>query len=97
MKPFFVDSRGISSTRFGTLLSAPSLPNLVMPIFSGLFVDNQGHERGALLFTVVALLGHTAFVFFLTLTPALSTPGSYVGALTARVVYGIGESGAGVV
>lgn len=91
LKVYFVQDFGYSHAEFGGFLSASSLPNLVFPVFAGAMVDERGHDFSGLLFTSVALLGHVLFCV------ALTAGAPFVFGALARVLYGLGEGGTGIV
>ncbi|CAN0431313.1 unnamed protein product, partial [Laminaria digitata] len=50
-----------NSTKYGTVMSAISVPNLFMPFFGGMFLDAKGHKQGIVLFLMIELIGHVMF------------------------------------
>jgi MFS family permease len=65
------------------------MPNMILPIFGGLFLDKIGIRSGLLLFTIVLTIGQ--FVFML---------GGYQAnfnlMLAGRVIFGLGGESMGV-
>lgn len=92
LRPYF-EQMGVSPTQFALYLSAPSWPNLFQPLVISLFVDNRGHESGAILFSTFALLGHAMFAASLSMGGAAA---AWVGVF-GRVVFGFGQGGSGIV
>lgn len=46
-----------NETKYGSLMSAISVPNLFMPFVGGLFLDAKGHKQGIRLFLTIELIG----------------------------------------
>ncbi|CAM9687208.1 unnamed protein product [Ectocarpus sp. 13 AM-2016] len=78
-----------NETKYGTVMSAISIPNLFMPFFGGLFLDSKGHKQGIIIFLSLELIGHVIF------TLAMGC-GNFWMAVFGEAVYGLG-SGAVVV
>lgn len=53
-----------NETKYGSLMSAISFPNLFMPFFGGLFLDSNGHKQGILLFLGIQLVGEGSLHLF---------------------------------
>jgi len=65
------------------LYSVYSIPNLVLPIFSGVLIDKIGTNRTLIVFSVVVLIGQTMFT--------IATHYKYLPLmLTARALFGVG-------
>ncbi|KAH9258058.1 hypothetical protein BASA81_003621 [Batrachochytrium salamandrivorans] len=96
LRPYF-EQMGVSSTQFGLYLSSPSWPNLFQPLVISLFVDNRGHESGAILFSTFALLGHALFAASLSMGGgSVDSAATWVGVF-GRIVFGFGQGGSGIV
>ncbi|CAN0398522.1 unnamed protein product [Pylaiella littoralis] len=63
LETYFLEDPNLhfNETKYGSLLSAISIPNLFMPFVGGLFLDSKGHKPGIVLFLTVALVGHILF------------------------------------
>lgn len=46
-----------NATKYGSVMSAISVPNLFMPFFGGMFLDAKGHKNGIVLFLMIELIG----------------------------------------
>ncbi|CAN0398551.1 unnamed protein product [Pylaiella littoralis] len=73
-----------NETKYGSLVSAISMPNLFMPFFGGLFLDSKGHKKGIILFLTLELLGHVLF------TLAMEWDHFWL-AITGEVLHGFGS------
>ena len=73
----------MSSTEFSLLYTVYSIPNMVLPIFGGIFLDSIGIRAGIILFTSILTLGQ--FVFMIG-----GYQGDYKMMLAGRVIFGMG-------
>ncbi|CAN0458507.1 unnamed protein product, partial [Hapterophycus canaliculatus] len=78
-----------NETKYGSVMSAISIPNLFMPFFGGVFLDSKGHNKGIMLFLTLELVGHVVF------TVAMGW-GNFWMAVAGEALHGFG-SGAVVV
>ena len=46
-----------NATKYGSVMSAISVPNLFMPFFGGMFLDAKGYKKGIVLFLMIELVG----------------------------------------
>jgi len=74
---------GIDSTHYSLLYTVYSLPNMVLPILGGLFLDKIGIRSGLLLFTFVLTLGQLVFTIG-------GYNSDYNTMLAGRVIFGMG-------
>jgi MFS family permease len=101
LKPFFTSTTSTSSSsmtsfEFGTLLSAIAWPNLfILPFAASLFVDSHGADRGAVIMTIFALIGHV--LFCASLGDGSRIHLHWSGAIVGRMLFGLGLGGSGVV
>ena len=51
------DPFNLTETQFNALYTIYALPNMVLPIFGGIFMDKIGFRVGLLLFTAILTLG----------------------------------------
>jgi MFS family permease len=65
------------------LYTVYSLPNMVLPIFGGLFLDKLGIRSGLLFFTMVLTLGQMVFMIG-------GYAENYNMMLAGRVIFGMG-------
>ena len=79
----------VDSTTYSLLYTVYSLPNMVLPIFGGLFLDRIGIRSGLLLFTFILTLGQ--FVFMMG-----GYQHNYNVMITGRVIFGMGGECMGV-
>lgn len=56
------DQLHIDSTQYSMLYTVYSMPNMVLPIFGGVFLDRIGIRSGLLLFTFILTLGQLVFM-----------------------------------
>ncbi len=55
---FLADKKwSMNNEKFAMLLSATALPNLIVPVFGGAFLDVKGSQMGTLVFLLITLLG----------------------------------------
>jgi len=73
----------IDSTQYSLLYTVYSMPNMVLPIFGGLFLDRIGIRAGLLLFTCILTVGQ--FVFMMG-----GYQHSYSWMIAGRVIFGMG-------
>eukprot|EP00903_Cladosiphon_okamuranus_P016917 g15595.t1 len=78
-----------NETKYGSVMSAISIPNLFMPFFGGVFLDSKGHKTGIVLFLSLELVGHIIFTFAMGVD-------NFLIAVAGEVLHGFG-SGAVVV
>ena len=52
----------LDSTHYSLLYTVYSMPNMVLPIFGGVFLDKIGIRAGLLLFTCILTLGQFVFM-----------------------------------
>jgi MFS family permease len=79
----------VDSTTYSLLYTVYSLPNMVLPIFGGLFLDRIGIRSGLLLFTFILTLGQ--FVFMMG-----GYQHNYNVMIAGRVIFGMGGECMGV-
>uniref|UniRef100_A0A7S3CJD5 Lysosomal dipeptide transporter MFSD1 n=1 Tax=Strombidium rassoulzadegani TaxID=1082188 RepID=A0A7S3CJD5_9SPIT len=79
----------MDSTAFSLLYTVYSIPNMLLPIVGGIFLDRIGIRSGLLLFCVVLTFGQ--FVFMLG-----GYQGSYNLMLLGRIIFGMGGECMGV-
>ena len=77
-------SFGLDHTQMGLLQSAVSVPNLVMPLLGGLFLDKEGNARGTILMLCICFLGHLGFILACIYK-------SFRFALASRILFGLGQ------
>ena len=73
----------IDSTHYSLLYTVYSLPNMVLPIFGGIFLDRIGIRSGLVLFTVILTVGQ--FVFMIG-----GYTNNYNTLIAGRVIFGMG-------
>ena len=73
----------MNNIMYGGLISAVSLPNLIIPLFGGSLLDTRGHDA-VMFFLLCTVVGQTIF------TVAMMQH-SYWLALSGRFLFGIGE------
>jgi len=73
----------LDNTKFAMLLSATSLPNLLVPIFGGALLDMRGSRYGTLLFVLITLIGQICF----TISAHFRV---FSGLLASQILIGIG-------
>jgi len=73
----------VSEEQYGLLYTVYAIPNLVLPLVGGIFLDKVGQRNGLLLFTVILCLGQGIIMLG---GYQLSFPLMLVG----RVIFGIG-------
>lgn len=54
-----------NETKYGSVISAMSIPNLFMPFFGGLFLDSKGHKHGVILFLCLELIGASFYKYIM--------------------------------
>ena len=52
----------IDSTKYSMLYTVYSVPNMILPLFGGIFLDRIGIRSGLILFTIVLTLGQLVFM-----------------------------------
>jgi MFS family permease len=77
------ESFNIDSKTWSLLYTVYSIPNMVLPVFGGVFLDTIGMRAGLLLFTSILTLGQ--FVFMLG-----GYQHKYWLMLVGRVIFGLG-------
>lgn len=77
----------MSNAKFGVLLSATALPNLIVPVLGGTFLDTKGSRSGTMVFVVVTLVGQLLF------TAAVHRH-LFWWAVSAQIVTGMGAGSA---
>ena len=78
-----LEERLVSEEQYGLLYTVYAIPNLVLPLVGGIFLDKVGQRNGLLLFTVILCLGQGIIMLG---GYQLSFPLMLVG----RVIFGIG-------
>ena len=73
----------IDSTHYSLLYTVYSLPNMVLPIFGGLFLDKIGIRSGLILFTVILTIGQAVFMVG-------GYQSNYDIMIAGRVIFGMG-------
>ena len=58
---FTSDPFDLSETQFNALYTIYALPNMILPIFGGIFMDKLGFRFGLILFTVILTIGQLIF------------------------------------
>jgi MFS family permease len=74
---------GIDSTHFSLLYTVYSIPNMVLPILGGLFLDKIGIRSGLLLFTFILTVGQLVFMIG-------GYNADYNTMIAGRVIFGTG-------
>ena len=73
----------MDSTSYSLLYTVYSIPNMVLPILGGIFLDRIGIRMGLILFCAILTLGQ--FVFMLG-----GYNNSYHQMLVGRIIFGMG-------
>ena len=73
----------IDSTTWSLLYTVYSIPNMVLPIFGGVFLDTIGMRIGLLVFTLILTLGQAVFMLG-------GYQHKYWLMLAGRVIFGLG-------
>ena len=73
----------MSSETFSLLYTVYSLPNMILPIFGGIFLDKLGVRNGLILFTTISTIGQ--FIFMIG-----GYQGSYNMMVFGRIIFGAG-------
>ena len=68
---------------FSLLLALPGLPNIFIPVMSGIIIDNIGARWGVFIFGIFVCLGHLNMTF-------AAYQGSYIWFMIASFVYNYG-------
>jgi len=79
----------LSSLEYNLLYSLYSFPNMVLPLFGGVFIDRVGVNTGLILFTGLLCGGQALFALGVSNS-------SYILALIGRFVFGLGGECQGV-
>jgi MFS family permease len=79
----------MDSFHYSLLYTVYSLPNMVLPIFGGLFLDKIGIRSGLILFTFILTIGQLIFTIG-------GYQHSYDVMLAGRIVFGCGGECMGV-
>jgi MFS family permease len=77
------DDFHIDSTQYSLLYTVYSMPNMVLPIFGGVFLDKIGIRSGLLLFTCILTLGQLVFMIG-------GYNHNYNWLIAGRVIFGMG-------
>ncbi|KAG5186912.1 major facilitator superfamily domain-containing protein [Tribonema minus] len=85
LQVYFMDNPKLNFTgvKYGSIMSAQSLPNIVMPFLGGVILDSKGPRVGIKTFLAIALAGHIAF------TLAMGA-GNFPLAMGGSVIFGLG-------
>ncbi|KAG5184709.1 hypothetical protein JKP88DRAFT_268504, partial [Tribonema minus] len=73
-----------NAIKYGSIMSAQSLPNVLMPFFGGIILDSKNSRVGLRTFLAVTVAGHITFALAVGAA-------SYPAALAGAVVYGAGS------
>ena len=79
----------MSSASYSLLYTVYSIPNMILPIFGGIFLDRIGIRFGLVLFCAILTIGQ--FVFMLG-----GYSGNYNEMLLGRIIFGMGGECMGV-
>ena len=71
------------------LYTVYSMPNMILPIFGGLFLDKIGIRSGLLLFTTILTIGQMVFMWG-------GYQANFNTMLAGRVIFGLGGESMGV-
>lgn len=74
----------LTHTQFGLFQSVVSVPNLIVPLIGGLWLDIRGSRTATLCALLLCVIGHTLFSISISLH-------SYIFALIARSIFGLGQ------
>ena len=73
----------LDSTHYSLLYTVYSLPNMILPIFGGVFLDKIGIRSGLVLFTIILTIGQLVFMIG-------GYQQSYDTMIVGRVIFGMG-------
>jgi len=80
---------GMSNVQYQLLYSFYSLPNIVIPLFGGYFIDKLGKKNGILVFATIVTIGQ--FFFTVSTHAVMSSEGfGHFLAIFGRFIFGIG-------
>merc|ERR1711935_50552 len=79
----------MSDTKFNTLYTAYSLPNMVLPFFGGYLVDRYGVRRTLIAFAAFLVAGQAIFAFGSSMDSGRGN-GAFLVMVLGRAVYGLG-------
>jgi len=77
------DELNIKPTQWALFFTLYSIPNVILPLFGGIFLDKIGVRLGLLIFSFVVVIGQTLFMIG-------GYNKSYSLMLLGRIVFGLG-------
>ena len=86
LEVFFLEDGFVTSSGYGLLLAAQSLPALILPFFIGYLYDTFDYRHVTVCLLVTALMGQVLFALAVTVK-------SLPWAIAAQLIFGSGVSG----
>ena len=80
----------LDTQQFGTLFTIYSVPNIILVVFSGIFVDRYGVRFSSLIFNSLILLGVIACALTPFPTDSIRPQSTYAALLCGRFLVGLG-------